>query len=206
MSDSENADVSRLVARLRLLIDATVAAVPPPESVAAAADAVERAIAALSPFVPTPRPPRYPARLELTDPAALMPYDPMMGRLSPLAPPIEFRWEDEKAIGRVRLGTPYEGPPGCVHGGVIAAAFDQVFNVANVMSGTAGPTARLLVRYRRPTPLDVDLVFEGWQERLDGRRIHTAGRLRHGDVVTAEAEGTFALLPVERVMKMLERP
>ena len=135
-----------------------------------------------------------------------MPYDQIVGRLSPLAPPIEFTWEDGKAIGRVRFATPYEGPPGCVHGGVIAAAFDQAFNIANLMAGSAGPTARLALRYRRPTPLGADLVFEGWQERSDGRRIHTRGRLRHGDTITAEAEGVFVRLPVEQVMRLLHHP
>lgn len=32
----------------------------------------------------------------------------------------------------------YEGPPGCIHGTVIAAAFDLELNVANLMSGAAG--------------------------------------------------------------------
>jgi acyl-coenzyme A thioesterase PaaI-like protein len=134
-----------------------------------------------------------------------MPYDPVMGRMSPLAPPIEFCWEEGKAVGRVTFETPYEGPPGCVHGGVLAAAFDTVFNVANVMSGAAGPTAKLTLRYRRPTPLRAPLVFEGWIERSEGRRVHTRGRLLHDGVVTVEAEGLFVRVPVERVMRLLGR-
>ena len=133
-----------------------------------------------------------------------MPFDPIVGRMSPLAPPVEFTWEDGKAIGRVRFGSPYEGPPGCVHGAVIAACFDQVLNVANLMSGTPGPTARLTLRFRKPTPLGSDLVFEGWQERVDGKRVHARGRLRSGDTVTAEAEGLFVRVPTERVLRLLE--
>jgi acyl-coenzyme A thioesterase PaaI-like protein len=206
MHEPDRTELAGLVTRVRALIEATVASAPSPEAIAAACEAVERAVGALGRFVPTPRPPRYPARADLSDPTTLMPYDPVVGPLSPLAPPILFRWEDGKAIGRVRFGPAYEGPPGCVHGGIIAAGFDQVFNVANVMSGIVGPTAQLTVRYRRPTPLAADVVFEGWQERTEGRRIHTAGRLRNGDVVTAEAEGVFVQLPAEQVMKMLERP
>jgi acyl-coenzyme A thioesterase PaaI-like protein len=133
-----------------------------------------------------------------------MPFDLVLGRLNPIAPPITFTWEGGRSIGRVTFTRPYEGPPGCVHGGMIAAAFDQVLSVANVMAGTAGPTAELTIRYRKPTPLGVEVRFEGWQTRVAGRRIHAAGRLLAGDEVTVEAEGIFVQLPGGRAMKMLE--
>lgn len=198
------AELERLVCGARRLIDATVSAEAPAEVLAAAAVAVERVVEALRPYVPEERPLRFPEMA--ASPEELMPFDPVMGRMSPLAPPIRFTWEEPKAIGHVRFGTPYEGPPGCVHGGIIAGAFDQVFNVANVMRGVAGPTARLALRYRRPTPLHADLRFEGWQERVDGRRVHTAGRLLAGDDVTVEAEGVFVQVPIERIMQMFAKP
>ena len=106
-------------------------------------------------------------------------------------------------VATATYGAAYEGPPGCVHGGMIAAAFDQVFNVANLMLGNPGPTASLQLHYRRPTPLGVALRFEGWQERLDGRRVHVRGRLLAGDRVTVEASGVFVVVPVERILAML---
>ncbi len=194
-----------LVEDVRALIAATVTAVPPHEAVVRARAAVADALAALRPYVPREAPPRYPTSgFDPMDPASFMPYDPVMGPLSPLAPPIRFAWEPPKAVGTVAFPTPYEGPPGCVHGGVIAAAFDQVFNVANVLRGAAGPTARLELRYRRPTPLHTTLRFEGWQVEVAGRRIRTAGRLLAGDEVTVEAEGLFVLVPVDRVLQLLD--
>jgi len=92
-----------------------------------------------------------------------------------------------------------------VHGAALAGAFDQVFNVANVMQGLAGPTAKLEILYRRPTPLFEELRFEGWQERVAGRRIHAVGRLFAGDRVTAEAKGLFVHLPPEDVLHMLAK-
>ena len=108
------------------------------------------------------------------------------------------------AQGSVTFTRPYEGPPGCVHGGIIAAAFDQTHSIANIMAGAAGPTAQLTLRYRKPTPLGVPLRFEGWQTRVAGRRIHAAGRLLAGDLVTAEAEGVFVELSGGRVLRMLD--
>lgn len=204
-TDTANDVLERLADSVRRLIDVTVTVAAPPDALARAADAIDRVVADLRPLVPTVPPPRYPGVPPSGEPNDYFPYDVVGGRLNPLAPPVRFVWQDPKAIGHVRFGTPYEGPPGCVHGAVLAAIFDQVFNVANVMRGTAGPTAKLEIRYRRPTPLRADLRFEAWHERVEGRRIHAAGRLLVGDAVTAEATGLFVQLPAEEVMRMLER-
>jgi len=79
---------------------------------------------------------------------------------------LRIEWQDPRAVGLVRFRVPYEGPPGCAHGGIIAATFDQLFNVANLMRGVAGPTRKLEVRYLKPTPLGIELRFEGWVERV----------------------------------------
>jgi len=196
--------VAALAEQVRALVDATVSADAPTAALRDAADAVARVVALLRAHVPDPRPPRYPGGAEPGDVAAFFPYDPIVGRLSPLAPPLVVAHADERAVATVTFGTPYEGPPGCVHGGVLAACFDQVFNVANLVRGVAGPTRRLEVRYRKPTPLGVELRFEGWVAAIEGREVTTHGRVLAGDVVTADAEGTFVQVPYERVMKLLE--
>ena len=207
MGDSNEAvaALERLAESVRQLIAATVTVAAPAATLTAATGAIDRVVAELRPFVPTPPPPRYQRPAGSKDPNDYFPYDLVIGRRSPLAPPIHFTWEAPKGIGRVRYGTPYEGPPGCVHGAALAGAFDQVFNVANVMQGLAGPTAKLEILYRRPTPLFAELRFEGWQERVAGRRIHTAGRVLAGDRVTAEAKGLFVHFSPEDVLDMLAR-
>ena len=52
-------------------------------------------------------------------------------------------------------------------------------------------TGRLTVHYRSPTPLETELRFVGWLERVDGRKIFTKGELWAGDRLCAEAEGLF---------------
>ncbi len=109
-----------------------------------------------------------------------------------------------KVVGRVRYGYAYEGPPGCVHGGVIAAAFDEVLGFAQSLSGRPGMTGTLTIRYRKPTPLYTDLVFEGWVERVEGRKIFTAGVCKAGELVTAEAEGLFISVDFEKMAQLLK--
>jgi acyl-coenzyme A thioesterase PaaI-like protein len=192
-----------VIARVRELIELSVTAEAPDAALAAAGRHIARAVAALAPFPRGPGRRTPPAAAKRDDPAQLMPFDPVLGHLSPLAPPLVVRWEPPRAVGEVTFGGAYEGPPGCVHGGFIAAAFDQVFNVMNLMLGTPGPTASLALQYRRPTPLGTPLLVEGWQDRVDGRRIHVRGRLLVGDQVTVEADGVFVVLPVDRIMRML---
>jgi acyl-coenzyme A thioesterase PaaI-like protein len=203
--DASHAALGRLAAAVRALT-ATTVSLADAATATSAAEEIERLVERLASELAAPPLSRYPTMIPPpTEPADLMPFDLVLGRLNPIAPPIVFTWENGKSIGRVTFTRPYEGPPGCVHGGMIAAAFDQVLSVANIMSGVAGPTAQLKVRYRKPTPLGVEVRFEGWQTRVAGRRIHAEGRLLVDDVVTVEAEGVFVQLTGGRVMRMLER-
>jgi acyl-coenzyme A thioesterase PaaI-like protein len=92
-----------------------------------------------------------------------------------------------------------------VHGAVLCAAFDMVLTAANRLADAAGPTVELSVRYRKPTRLETETVFEGWISGRAGRITHAAGRARQGDTVTVEATGRFVRLPRERVMRLGER-
>lgn len=129
-------------------------------------------------------------------------YDFVIGRYSPLALPLTLSFEPPLAIARGRFTLPYEGPPGCVHGAVLAACFDIVLTGANLIAGAGGPTVRLSARYRRPTRLHDEVVLEGWVTRLEGRRIFSEGRLVQNGVVTVEAEGEFAAIDRRRTLAL----
>ncbi len=136
------------------------------------------------------------------DPRDLFQYDYVLGPYNPLALPLRSEWKAPTAYCRGEFGHPYEGPPGCVHGAVLAAAFDQVFNVANIMSGAAGPTGRLTIHYHKPTPLNTPVVFEAEVVSRSGAKIITKGRARCGDVTTVRAEGLFIELTPERLARL----
>jgi acyl-coenzyme A thioesterase PaaI-like protein len=126
----------------------------------------------------------------------------VLGLYNPLALPVEMMWDPPIARGHAHFTSPYEGPPGCVHGAIIAAAFDRVFNVANIKSSIAGPTAYLHVDYRRPTLLRRDLGFEGWVEKVDGRKVTCRGRIVQDGQVTCEAEGLFIQVPRDDIIRL----
>ena len=52
-------------------------------------------------------------------------------------------------------------------------------------------TARLIVHYRKPTPLFHELHFHAGVDRIEGRRIMSRAEICDGETLTAEAEGLF---------------
>ena len=135
---------------------------------------------------------------------AMLDRSPIIGLGNPVAPPLKFRELDGEVEGTGTFGLQYEGPPGCVHGGFVAAAFDEVLGMAQSMTGRPGMTGTLTIRYRKPTPLHVELLFRARVDRVEGRKIFAAGELYAGDVLCAEAEGIFVSVDFDRMRALRE--
>jgi Thioesterase superfamily len=189
----------------RQVIDRIVATRAPLDALEEAAEALEQVAETLG---------RYPqGRLfegfgetaNAGDPHAFFDNSPIIGPANPLAPPIEMTIEKDVVIGHVCYGSAYEGPPGCVHGGYIAAAFDEVLGMTQSITGRPGMTGTLTVRYRRPTPLHADLRFEGRVEKVEGRKIFTVGQSFAGDELTCEAEGLFISVDFAKIAELYDK-
>ena len=138
------------------------------------------------------------------------PNSPVIGTSNPIAPPVTWwRWTApdggmREMRGTVNFGYPYEGPPTCVHGGVIAEVFDEVLGATNIVAGNPGMTGTLTIKYRKPTPLLTDLRIEARCLGWSGRKIRTWGAIYDGDVLTAEAEGVFIAVRPEMMLAIAE--
>lgn len=130
----------------------------------------------------------------------------LTGKSNPYAPPMTFLVDGETAIGEVTFGPPYEGLPGCVHGGLVAAAIDQVFGFLQVVRGVRSVTGILTVKYREPTPLETLLRVEARAVRTEGKKSFIAATVRANGRVTAEGEGVFVAVAAERIEGLLELP
>jgi len=132
---------------------------------------------------------------------------PFYGAMNPLSMPMRLGRDDShgefgSVTGVAVFTEPYEGPPGHVHGGFIAAAFDEVLGMSQSLTGRPGMTGRLAVTYRSPTPLHSDIVFRGWVDRVDGRKIFTKGTAHHGETLCAESEALFLSFPPEMIDRL----
>ena len=132
---------------------------------------------------------------------------PIVGLSNPLAAPLSLEFADEngqrQVVGRAVFGAAYEGPPGNVHGGMVAAAWDEVLGMAQSISGQAGFTGTLTIKYRSPTPLHEPLEFKAWVVDVQGRKIFTKGTCHAGDRLTSEAEAIFITVDRERFEALL---
>jgi acyl-coenzyme A thioesterase PaaI-like protein len=125
---------------------------------------------------------------------------PIVGLSNPIAPPLEASVDPEAGVvrARARFSPAYEGAPGLLHGGILAAAFDELLGLATVFSGGPGMTRDLHVRYLRPTPILVDLHFTGRLDRVEGRRLFVSAEVEAAGVRTAEASGVFTAVGGEK--------
>ena len=125
-------------------------------------------------------------------------YSLFRGRANPLAAALEPTLvtlpDGRRAVeARVTCNQLYEGPPHGVHGGYVAGLFDDVLGgtIRLAAGGPAAVTGTLEVKYRKITPLDIELRFVAWVHHTSGRRIHSKATCHAGDVLTAEADALF---------------
>ncbi len=199
----------RLASALRPLITMTVASALDDAVLTEAAEEIEAVTARLErqalPGKHLRRPPdmRHP-------PQEFFPSSPITGMLNPIAPPVRIWAVDgpeggyREIRGEAYFDYPFEGPPTCVHGGVIAETFDEVLGAANMVADNAAMTGTLTIRYRKPTPLRTDLRIEARCLSRGGRKVHTWGGIFHDDTLTAEAEGVFIVVGPNRLVAIAE--
>lgn len=203
-SDARPRDArDRLAAATRSIIAELVSSTAPDEELAAAAALVEQASARLA-ARPHGRSYLGVAEASLVDHHhKFVDFSPFTGDLNPLAPPLEFEITETEVIATVVYGPAYEGPPGCLHGGFIAAGFDEVLGFAQGLSGQPGMTGRLEVTYRSPTPLYRQVRYVGRLDRVEGRKIFASATLHAGDTLCAEATGLFISMRPEVFERLL---
>lgn len=117
--------------------------------------------------------------------------NPVSGMTSAVSPGFSLRVEGNRATGEVVFNEAFQGPPGVVHGGIVAAAFDELLGRARHLITRSAVTGELKVKYLKPTPINQVITGEAWIVEETGRKMLIRGVLRDGDVVTAEAEGVF---------------
>jgi len=109
---------------------------------------------------------------------------------------LKITWHNDRDARQVRAAVAvperYNGYPGIVHGGIVAAILDETAGRAILLDGNADDlmvTLKLEIKYRRPTPTGQPLTAVGWVIRQTEQRAQVAGELRLADgTVTAECE------------------
>ena len=111
----------------------------------------------------------------------------------------------DEVVARVVLRRAFEGAPGRAHGGIVAAAFDDItgFVIGHIQEPAF--TGELTVRYLAPVPVDEPIEIRA---RLDGRerrKLFITAEARHDGEIVATCRAIYITVDRERVRR-LPRP
>lgn len=124
--------------------------------------------------------------------------NPLTGTMNPIAPPAVYEYGDNAITARLRFSEAYQGPPACVHGGMVAAIFDDVLGRTRHFTGRNCVTGSLSISYKKPTPLNADLVLVATIKEVLERKFIVAGELSHNGETLATAEAIFVFRDAEK--------
>ena len=104
------------------------------------------------------------------------------------------------AVTTVNLGRNHEGPPGYIHGGILATLLDEAMSKLNRPLNVLAMTRHLEIDYLRPAPLHTPLTLSAQHLRREGRKLFHTAELSHSDgTLLTKARGLFVILDPARI-------
>ena len=86
--------------------------------------------------------------------------------------------ESGVAIAHFSLEKEYEGYPGIVHGGILAAILDDAMGNVEYLKGFVSYTMEMYTRYLKPCYVGEELTVRGWVKRIHHKVVETEGDIR----------------------------
>lgn len=105
-----------------------------------------------------------------------------------------FAGEGASTRAEIDITDAHQGQDGMAHGGLLAAAFDEIMGAVNWLVGPPTVTGRLDVVYRVPVPTNRSLHFHAWSTGLERRKSYVSGECRLDSsmgVLAATASAVF---------------
>lgn len=116
---------------------------------------------------------------------------------NPLAPPMRIVPDGDWYRCDLTLPLQYQGPPGRVHGGIVALLVDHILgHAAGVGAEKRSMTRYLTVHYDGGTPIGEPLTVRGRINRIEGRKKFMEAQIICNGEVRVRADGLW-LLPRE---------
>jgi acyl-coenzyme A thioesterase PaaI-like protein len=103
--------------------------------------------------------------------------------------------ESITATANIQLDRMHEGPPGHIHGGIVAALLDEAMSKLNRPLNVLAMTRHMEVDYLRPSPLYQPLILVSRHLRREGRKLFHEAELSNAEgTVLARGKGLFIAL------------
>ena len=124
---------------------------------------------------------------------------------------LKMSWFNDRESQEVRavvtVPEHFNGYPGIVHGGIVAALLDETSGRALLLDGNDDQlmvTLKLEIKYRQPTPTGVPLTLTGQVVRHSGNRAQVAARLLLPDGTLAAEAQALLMRPSEEFFQRWE--
>lgn len=113
-----------------------------------------------------------------------------------------YNMEDGSVGSIFTFKSHHQSYPGRVHGGMISALLDELAGRVIWVENPElfGVTATMTVKFRKPVPYDKKLYGKGEMIKRNGRLFTATAKLMdESKTVLAEVEGTYMILPTEKI-------
>jgi acyl-coenzyme A thioesterase PaaI-like protein len=120
------------------------------------------------------------------------------GPANPTSVDFIARREGDEVVADACFGAAFEGAPGRVHGGMVAAVFDDLVGFILGMVGQPGFTGRLTVEYKAPVPTERPVEFRARLRERAERKLLVEAEVHLGNKLLATCEATMVLVDGER--------
>ena len=124
------------------------------------------------------------------------------GKDNPAGMKLKFYFDEESrtAVCKFKLGLRYTGPPGHLHGGIIATILDEAMGKVNKLRNVVALTRNMSIEYLKPAPLGKQLTVTGREQQVEGRiHINVAEITNEAGEVLSRSTGTFVAVDVEKM-------
>jgi acyl-coenzyme A thioesterase PaaI-like protein len=113
------------------------------------------------------------------------------GLSNPTSIDLEVHYDGDEVVAQVVLRRAFEGAPGRAHGGILAAAFDDVTGFVIGLLHEPAFTGELTVRYLAPVPVDEPLEMRARLDSRERRKLFISGEARAGEKVVATCHAIY---------------
>jgi uncharacterized protein (TIGR00369 family) len=110
--------------------------------------------------------------------------------------------ENHAILCHARIPERFQGPPGHVHGGIIATLLDEAMSKANRQFGILAMTRQMEVEYLKPVPLDTPIRITAHHRSASGRKHHCEAEIAAEDgTLLARARALFIAVTPDVIHK-----
>ena len=118
------------------------------------------------------------------------------GPKNPFGLKLSFREQDDTYLSEFTGQQQHQGYDGIMHGGIVSTLLDEIMARYLYAKGMNAVTARLEIRYNKPTPIGVPLLLKGRITKNKGRIYETEGTIELPDG-TVTAQGTAKVFIID---------